>query len=116
MTKSLCRLLYFALLPALLSCSTPKESSMSWCDHPNKKGWENLTEIQTRYPWFKVYDVGDSVYAIFEPDNWQSVISYLIVGSNKALLFDTGMGLDSIQAVVRQLTPLPLSVIIRHGD
>jgi len=87
---------------------------MSWCDHPNKKGWGKLTEIQTKYPWFKVYDVGDSVYAIFEPDNWQSVISYLIVGSEKALLFDTGMGLDSIQAVVRQLTPLPVSVINSH--
>jgi glyoxylase-like metal-dependent hydrolase (beta-lactamase superfamily II) len=42
------------------------------------------------------------------------VISYLIIGNKKALLFDTGLGLDSIQVVVRQLTSLPVTVINSH--
>ena len=96
-----------------ISCSTPNESE-KWCDHPGRKGYEDYTEIATQYPWYKVYSVADDVYAIYEPYNWQQVISYLIVGSEKAILFDTGMGLDSIQSVVRQLTALPVSVINSH--
>lgn len=101
------------VLVFLVSCSSPKESE-KWCDNPGKKGWEVYTEIATQYPWYKVYSVAENVYAIYEPYNWQAVISYLIVGSEKAILFDTGMGLDSIQSVVRQLTPLPISVINSH--
>lgn len=86
----------------------------NWCDRPPRKGYENLKEVNTGRPWFKVYAVADNVYAIYEPYNWQSVISYLIVGQKKAILFDSGMGLDSIQAVVKYLTKLPVSVINSH--
>jgi len=97
-----------------ISCSPDSNESENWCDKPFRQGWENYKEITTSYPWFKVHRVDDSVYAIYEPYNWQEVISYLIIGTKKALLFDTGMGLDSIQLVVRQLTSLPLTVINSH--
>lgn len=109
----LCWNLYLAVLISFISCA-PANESEKWCDTPGRKGYENFTEIVTRYPWYKVYAVADHVYAIYEPYNWQEVISYLIVGSEKAILFDTGMGLDSIQLVVKQLTALPVSVINSH--
>ena len=107
-------LIIFILSIILNSCSQKENKSSTWCDQPFRKGYENYKEIATRYPWFKVYPVGDSVYAIYEPNNWQQVISYLIIGSEKALLFDTGMGLDSIKSVVKQLTSLPVTVINSH--
>jgi glyoxylase-like metal-dependent hydrolase (beta-lactamase superfamily II) len=74
-------LLYF------ISCSPAADESETWCDHPSRPGYENYKELATSHPWFKVYPLGDSVYAIYEPYNWQEVISYLIIGSEKALLF-----------------------------
>jgi hypothetical protein len=59
------------------------------------RGLKIMKSSLPSHPWFKVYPLGDSVYAIYEPYNWQEMISYLIIGSEKALLFDTGMGLDS---------------------
>lgn len=107
-------LLLFLPFIFFISCSPAGKEIKKWCDHPFRKGYESYKEIETKYPWYKVYAVADNVYAIYEPNNWQQVISYLIVGSEKAILFDTGMGLDSIQLVVKQLTTLPVSVVNSH--
>lgn len=101
-------------LLCLICCSPSQDETTRWCDRPFRKGLENYKEVATKYRWFKVYAVDERVYAIYEPYNWQEVISYLVIGSEKALLFDTGMGLDSIQAVVKQLTSLPVTVINSH--
>lgn len=85
-----------------------------WCSHPPRPGLEKLKEVKTSRPWFKVYDVGNNVYAIDEPYNWEETIAYLIVGKKKALLFDTGMGLDTISLVVKELTKLPVVVLNSH--
>lgn len=73
-----------------------------------------LKELSTQQDWFKVYEVGRNVYAIAEPYNFQEIISYLIIGKEKALLFDTGMGLSSIATVVKELTDLPVTVLNSH--
>lgn len=71
-------------------------------------------QVSTQQAWFRVYEVGNDVYAIAEPYNFQEIISYLIIGSEKALLFDTGMGLSSISDVVKELTALPVTVLNSH--
>jgi glyoxylase-like metal-dependent hydrolase (beta-lactamase superfamily II) len=85
-----------------------------WCSKPLRPGLEKLKEIKTSKPWFKVYDVGHNTYAIDEPYNWEETIAYLILGKDKALLFDTGMGLDTISLVVKELTKLPIVVLNSH--
>ena len=39
----------------------------------------------------------------------------LLVGSRQALLFDAGYGAFDVQAFVRTLTPLPLTLVLSHG-
>lgn len=65
--------------------------------------------------WFEVYEVAADTYAIYEPFQWQEVISYLIVGADRALLFDTGNGIADIRAVVDQLTARPVTVLNSHS-
>jgi glyoxylase-like metal-dependent hydrolase (beta-lactamase superfamily II) len=43
------------------------------------------------------------------------VISYVIVGSAKALLFDTGMGIGKMRRVVEGLTAKPVTVLNSHA-
>jgi len=68
--------------------------------------------------WFDDYyvvgDMGEGAFAIGEPLYGQCNFSYLIVGTNRALLFDTGPGVRDIAAVVRALTPLPVEVLPSH--
>lgn len=54
------------------------------------------------------------IYAIYEPNNFQEIISWLILGTRRALLFDTGMGMSQISSVVVELTDLPVTVINSH--
>ena len=65
-------------------------------------------------PWFEVYKVSPGVFAIYEPHQAEEVISYLIVGTKQALLFDTGMGIANIHKVVTQLTSRPVVVLNSH--
>ena len=86
----------------------------NWCDRAPRPGLKILHELKTKRKWFKVYRIGVNVYALIEPYNFEEVISYLVLGKQKALLFDTGMGLDSISPLVEELTPLPVTVFNSH--
>lgn len=98
-------------LSAFCQANVPVDN---WCSTPLRPGLEKFKEIKTSKPWFKVYDVGHNTYAIDEPYNWEETIAYLILGKEKALLFDTGMGLDTISSVVKELTKLPIVVLNSH--
>ena len=54
--------------------------------------------------WFDVIllnpDEEIAIYAIQEPGHSEEVISYLVVGKEKALLIDTGMGIGNIKKIV----------------
>ncbi len=108
------RIQYFLLALLLSNCSQPSQKSTAWCDQPLRSAFSEFKEIPTGQSWFKVYEVGAGVYAIAEPFNFQEVISYLIVGTEKNILFDTGMGMGKISDVVRKLSPLPVIVINSH--
>lgn len=64
--------------------------------------------------WFRVDRLDEHTYALVEPQYWQFNVNYLIVGSERALLFDTGPGLYTIRDVVASLTDLPITVIPSH--
>lgn len=63
----------------------------------------------------KFYDVvpaGEGHYRIGSAEN---VFCELIVGTEKALLFDTGYGYGNLPEAVREITSLPLIVVNSHG-
>ncbi|SDB26434.1 MBL fold metallo-hydrolase [Butyrivibrio sp. INlla16] len=60
----------------------------------------------------KTTKISEKIYIL--EDRFESGTS-LIIGSEKALLFDTGCGVDDIHAEVRKITDLPLLVICSHG-
>jgi glyoxylase-like metal-dependent hydrolase (beta-lactamase superfamily II) len=64
--------------------------------------------------WFHIIKMDAATYAISEPKYWQENVSYLILGSSRGVLFDTGPGLYSIRLEVEKLTHVPLLVIPSH--
>jgi glyoxylase-like metal-dependent hydrolase (beta-lactamase superfamily II) len=71
-------------------------------------------KIDVNDNWFEVVELPNKVTAISEPGHWQHVISYLIQGTRKSVLFDTGMGISDISKVVSKLTDNELMVVNSH--
>lgn len=61
---------------------------------------------------FSHEQVADGIFMITAPCGEKT---YLVLGSEKAALIDTGMGVGSLRSFVRELTPLPLIVVNTHG-
>ena len=85
-----------------------------WCAHLPRPAYAKLERVKTADTWFEVYKIRPGVFAIYEPHQWEEVISFLVVGSKRALLFDTGMGIGNIRKLVEGLTNLPVSVLNSH--
>ncbi len=86
-----------------------------WCRKLPRPIYRSLDRLLADEPWFEVYKIRPCVFAIYEPRQFQEVISFLITGKDRALLLDTGMGIASIRKVVSKLTSLPVIVINTHS-
>jgi len=86
----------------------------NFCDNLPRPAYADFQKDKSSNDWFEVYEVDAGIWAIYEPYQWQEVISYLIVGSKTALLFDTGNGIGNIKAIVDQLTNKPIVVLNSH--
>ena len=61
--------------------------------------------------WFAVEEVAPGVIAIGEPRFHQINWNYLILGTRRALMLDTGPGVRDISKAVRSLTTLPVTAL-----
>jgi len=102
------------VLFAICLAASAAAQQAEWCKKLPRLAYSKLERVSSADPWFEVYKIRPGVFAIYEPHQLEEVISYLIVGGNRALLFDTGMGIGNIQAVVAGLTKLPVSVVNSH--
>jgi len=85
-----------------------------WCRALPRPAYKSLQRVPVRDSWFEVYNVAPGTYAIYEPHQSEETISYLIVGDQKALLFDTGMGIGNLRQTTAELTNLPIVVLSSH--
>ena len=61
------------------------------------------------------FRVNEYLPGVYQIEDALGVCMTLLTGSEKALLVDTGYGLEDVKAFVRSLTDLPLTVILTHG-
>jgi len=85
-----------------------------WCRALPRPAYKTMRRIPVSDPWFEVYEPAADVFAIYEPHQAEETIGYLILGKQRALLFDTGMGISDVKKVVEELTKLPVIVLNSH--
>jgi len=104
-----------ALAAGSFSCSTAAQKKIpDWCKPLPRPEYKSLERINSSDPWFEVYNVASDTFAIYEPHQSEETISYLILGKDKAMLLDTGMGISDLHKLIRELTPLPIIVLNSH--
>ena len=64
--------------------------------------------------WFTIDQVDESTYIISEYRHWEETHCYLLIGSERALLIDTGLGVCNIYEQVRRLTDKPVTAVATH--
>ncbi|MEM7051049.1 MAG: MBL fold metallo-hydrolase [Acidobacteriota bacterium] len=91
------------------------EGKDEWWRSLPRPAWQAFEKIDQSQDWFEVYRVRPGVLAIYEPGQFEEVISYLVLGDERALLFDTGLGIGDMARLVGELTDLPLTVVNSHS-
>lgn len=64
--------------------------------------------------WFEVEQIDSDTYAISEYKHWEETHCFLLCGTERSVLIDSGLGVSDIKRVVDGLTPLPVMVITTH--
>lgn len=100
-------------VPLAAHAQQPPSGMPAWCGE-HRAAFARLERLTSPDRWFEVYKVAPGVFAAYEPRQSEEAISYLIVGGNRAVLFDTGMGIGDIRKVAKSLTSLPVTVINSH--
>src|SRR5215475_10033295 len=106
-----------SVLSLLLTFSASAQTSAyapEWCKALPRPEYKTLQRVLPNETWFEVYKVAPQTFAIYEPHQSEETISYLIIGTKQAVLFDTGMGIGDLQKIVRQLTSRPVVVMNSH--
>jgi glyoxylase-like metal-dependent hydrolase (beta-lactamase superfamily II) len=103
----------FSVLSGSFVCAAQTQIP-DWCRPLPRPEYKSIERVRVSDPWFEVYKPARDVYAIYEPHQSEEVISYLILGNQQALLFDTGMGIADINRLTQELTKLPIVVLNSH--
>jgi glyoxylase-like metal-dependent hydrolase (beta-lactamase superfamily II) len=79
------------------------------------KIYSELQKIESNQSWFEVYKIEPNVYVFYEPGQFEEVISYLVIGKEKAALIDTGCGIGNVRTLSEEFTELPIMIVNTHS-
>ncbi|MBQ3901003.1 MAG: MBL fold metallo-hydrolase [Clostridia bacterium] len=65
--------------------------------------------------WFTVEQIDPGTFAISEYKHREETHCYLLLGTERAVLIDTGLGVADIGEIVDELTALPVTVLTTHA-
>ncbi|MGA8530754.1 MAG: MBL fold metallo-hydrolase, partial [Acidobacteriaceae bacterium] len=99
---------------AMIAGASAQTAMPAWCQALPRPQYKGLQRVEVSDAWFEVYRVAPGVFAVYEPHQEEEAISFLIVGSARAMLFDTGMGIGDLKGVTAELTRLPVVVLNSH--
>lgn len=80
-----------------------------------RRVYSKLQRLDSSQPWFEVYQINPSVFAFYEPGQFEEVISYLVLGEERAVLIDTGLGIGNIKNLAEEFTGSPITVVNTHS-
>lgn len=64
--------------------------------------------------WFTIEQIDKDTYSISEYRHWEETHCYLLIGTKRALLIDTGLGICNIYDEVVKLTHQPVTAVATH--
>lgn len=64
--------------------------------------------------WFTIDQIDKTTYIISEYRHWEETHCYLLIGSERSLLIDTGLGICNIHQEITRLTNKPVSAVATH--
>lgn len=64
--------------------------------------------------WFTIDQIDEDTYIISEYRHWEETHCYLLNGSERSLLIDTGLGICNIYDEVSKLTDKPVTAVATH--
>lgn len=86
----------------------------------NQPGKQEYEPVKISSDWFDINYLGNRIYSIEEPKSSQGNVSYLILGDDRALMFDTGCGENEVKGdykikyIIDKITTLPVTLIQSH--
>jgi len=86
-----------------------------WTKYFKSFRWDRFKRIDQSQNWFQVFRIMPDTLAIWEPWHREMVISYLIIGRQLALLFDTGLGIGDMRKLIKELGYSDIIVINSHS-
>ena len=99
--------------------SAPEDRSLliadRWWDKLPRKIYSSLERVPISQDWFQVYRVLPDIYVFYEPYQYEEAISTLILGTEKAILIDTGCGIGNLRKAVEEVTDIPVMVLNTHA-
>jgi hydroxyacylglutathione hydrolase len=90
------------------------------CAEPAPPSNQVEGEVETSSDWYRVTALSSMTFILEEPTSSQGNVSYLLVGEDRAILFDTGSGENEavdglkIRNIIEELTDIPVTLLLSH--
>ena len=65
--------------------------------------------------WFDTDKISEDTFVISEYGHWEETHCYLLLGSKRAMLIDTGLGIGNISDEIKKLTDKPVFAVATHA-